>query len=278
MQFRDHSAIGLDWNRILENLTISAGYSGVETYSDNTTDRWDLSNSNDRRRTRTDRIDNGITSYIIENVASSTAASGLSSATIIVDGLTRSFSGAVSLAAFNFDTFLNAVSQQGQTNILSNPKLSVLNGQPALMTVGRNVTYIDKVETTQDEGVVTTSITTARALSGVGLALTANILDDNQIILNLVPVTSELEDIVERNVGSSSVGLPVISVREMSTTVKVQDGEMLVIGGLISSNSKDDGSFIPGTSNIPFFKYLFGFEEKTKDKRELIILLRPRII
>ena len=50
---------------------------------------------------------------------------------------------------------------------------------------------------------------------------------------------------------------------------------MLVIGGLISSVNENDGSFIPGTSNIPFFKYLFGYEEKTSKKRELIILLRP---
>ncbi len=258
VQMDDHSAIGLDWNRILENLTASAGYSAGETYSKNTTTNW--------------------TSNIINNIAGTTATSGLSSATIIADGITNSLSGAISLAAFSFDSFLNVVSEQGQTNILSNPKLSVLNGQPALMTVGRNTTYIDKVESTEGDGIATTSITTARALSGVGLALTANILDDNQIILNLVPVTSELESIEERIVGSSSVGLPIISVREMSTTVKVKNGEMLVIGGLISSNASEDGSFIPGTRNIPFFKYLFGFEEKTKSKRELIILLRPQII
>jgi len=64
----------------------------------------------------------------------------------------------------------------------------------------------------------------------------------------------------------------------MSTTVKVKDGEMLVIGGLISNVEEDDGSFIPGTSNLGIFKYLFGYEEKISRKRELIILLKPRII
>lgn len=295
VQLRDESSIGLDWNRILENLNVSGGFQGGDTYSKNTTTDRNFSNSNNstrditntttntRDRTFTDNIldgDSGTNSIsnTINNIAGATTASGLSSATIIADGLTRNFSGAISLAAFNFDEFLNAVSKQGQTNILSNPKLSVLNGQPALMTVGRNVAYIDTIETDVEEGVISTSITTARALSGVGFSLTANILANDQIILNLVPVTSELEEIVERTVGNASVGLPIISVREMSTTVKVQDGEMLVIGGLISSNSSEDGSFIPGTSNLPFFKYLFGFEEKTKDKRELIILLRPRII
>jgi len=53
---------------------------------------------------------------------------------------------------------------------------------------------------------------------------------------------------------------------------------MLVIGGLISSVDEEDGTFVPGTSNIPFFKYLFGYEEKTSNKRELIILLKPVIM
>ncbi len=109
--------------------------------------------------------------------------------------LPETSTGAISLAAFTFDSFLNVVEEQGQTNILSNPKLSVMNGQPAMMTVGRNVTYIDEItsDTNDDTGTVTYTAETARALSGVGLALTANILDDNEIVLNLVPVTSELD-------------------------------------------------------------------------------------
>ncbi len=171
--------------------------------------------------------------------------------------------------------------EQGQATILSNPKISVLNGQPALITVGRNVTYIDSIDSdvNNETGTVTYTVETERVLSGVGMALTANILDDKEIILNLVPVTSELQEPIEyRQVGAGEVGLPIINVREMSTTVKVKDGEMLVIGGLISDANEDTGTFVPGTSNIPFFKYLFGYEEKTSRKRELIILLKPRII
>jgi len=126
---------------------------------------------------------------------------------------------------------------------------------------------------------VSYTVETERVLSGVGLSLTANILDNNKIILNLVPVTSELQEPIEyRQIGLGEIGLPIINVREMSTTVKVQDEEMLVIGGLISSIDEKNGSFIPGTSKIPFFKYLFGYEEKTARKRELIILLKPKIM
>ena len=219
-------------------------------------------------------------SNVVTNTLGTAATSAISAATIVSEGLSGSLGGVVSLAAFSFDSFLNAVSAQGKATILSNPKLSVMNGQPALITVGRNVTYISKITSdVSDAGVITYSAETARALSGVGLALTANILDDNQIILNLVPVTSELVEPIEyRTIGLGSIGLPIINVREMGTTIKVKNNEMLVIGGLISSVNENDGTFIPGTENFSFFKYLFGYETKLAKKRELIILLRPRII
>ena len=227
-----------------------------------------------------DKGDKNSTSSIINDLTEAIVSSGASTATVITNGLTGSLGGSISLAAFTFDSFLNAVSKQGKATILSNPKLSVLNGQPALITVGRNVTYIEDLEVNvSDSGVITYSAETARALSGIGLALTANIIDDKQIILNLVPVTSELVEPIEyRAVGLGSVGLPIINVREMSTTVKVKNGEMLVIGGLISSAAENDGTFLPGTSNLSFFKYLFGAETKSTKKRELIVLLKPRII
>jgi type II secretory pathway component GspD/PulD (secretin) len=315
VQLDDSSSIGLDWNLLLRNLSVTTGQlSGSKTHSKNETKTANSSNTtsntntvtntsditdtttNTRNRTNNFLLPDSLTgddgtnnfigtntaSNIISNVAGATATSGVSAATVIADGLTGSMSGAISLAAFTFDSFLNAVSAQGQTTILANPKLSVLNGQPSLITVGRNVTYINKVESdvAGDSGTVTLTAETARALSGVGLALTANILDDNKIILNLVPVTSELEEPIEyRAIGNGGqIGLPIINVREMSTTVRVNNGEMLVIGGLISSTESEDGTFVPGTSKIPFFKYLFGYEKKLAQKRELIILLKPRII
>jgi general secretion pathway protein D/MSHA biogenesis protein MshL len=191
----------------------------------------------------------------------------------------------------NFDVFLNALQTEGNTKILSNPKISVLNGQPSMISVGRNVTYVKKVTSSFTAGTGGTSGTytfTAEPgsiLSGVGLGLTATILDNNEIVMDLVPVTSELEEGTEKGIvvaglGESAItlGLPVVNIREMSTTVRVKDGEMLVIGGLISDMSSTDGNFAPVVGDIPLIKYLFGHEEKVKHKRELIILLKPHII
>lgn len=189
----------------------------------------------------------------------------------------------VSINPQNFGVFLNALKEQGDTTVLSNPKISVMNGQPALITVGRNVTYIDNIESEldSDTGIITYTVNTERILSGVGMALTATVLDKNEIILNLVPVTSELEEpIAYKDVGTlgATVGLPIVNVREISTIVRVKNGEMLVIGGLISDTKDTEGKFAPVVGSIPLVKYLFGHEVKTVQKRELIILLKPSII
>ncbi len=191
----------------------------------------------------------------------------------------------ITLNPANFSLFLNALNEQGDATILSNPKISVMNGQPALITVGRNVTYIDSIESDRSgtglDATVSYTVNTERILSGVGMALTATLLGKNEIIMNLVPITSELEEPIEyRDIGldGGTVGLPVVNVREMSTTVKVTDGDMLVIGGLISDAKQSTEAFAPVLGDIPGLKYLFGYEEKIQKKRELIILLRPRII
>ncbi|RWX46036.1 MSHA biogenesis protein MshL [Candidatus Electrothrix aarhusensis] len=221
------------------------------------------------------------TSNSIADVLTSGTTAASTLATLITGGASNAAAAGISLAAFSFDKFINALKQQGQTSVLSNPKISVMNGQPALITVGRNVTYIDNISTKldKDTNVETYLIKTDRILSGVGLALSAVVKKNNDIVMNLVPVTSELaEDIEYMEIGSSRIGLPVVNIREMSTTVTVKNNSILVLGGLISETEISDGDFLYGTENMPYLKYLFGYEEKKKVKRELIILLRPRII
>lgn len=257
VQLADNSSIGINWNQVLRNFNVT----GRVTFGD--PDRggqiWPYVHSNNTS------FDDGFEHGNIYDP------------TRFVSKLALNFA--------DFGIFLNALKTQGDTQVLSNPKISVMNGQPALLTVGRNVTYIEKIETEIDNsGIVpirTFTVDTARILSGIGLALTATILNDNEIIMNLVPVTSELVEPIEyRQVGleGGEVGLPIVNVREMSTTVRVKDNEMLVIGGLISEVKDTDSNFFPMLGKIPVLRYLFGYEEKINEKRELIILLKPRII
>lgn len=193
----------------------------------------------------------------------------------------------VTLPSVNFNVLLNALDSQGRSKILSNPKLTVLNGQPAIISVGKDVAYIKAVE--RDENIsgsstrVTYTVEVDNVVEGVSMGVMATIVDDNSMIMQLTPITTEIVGgtIKEERFGENDemkVGLPVIGVRQMSTTVQVSNGEMLVIGGLIDSTQEDSEDFAPVLGKIPLVKYLFGVEEKKTRKRELVILLSPRII
>ena len=291
VQLEDSSTLGIDWNLLLRSLSFGGSVALGKSYDKDTADTTDKNNSISRNITDafgSSNISNdtGTTSEssrIYNSTLDTVAGAASTAATIMTGGASNLAGGILSLSDFNFADFLHALSEQGNTSILANPKLSVMNGQPALITVGRNVTYIDSIESDVTAGTTVTTnytVNTERILSGVGLSLTPVIRDDNEIIMNLVPVTSVLEEPIEyRQVGLGEVGLPIINVREMSSMVKVKDGEMLVIGGLISTVESTEGeNLFPGLANVPVLKYLTGFETKVLRKRELIILLRPRII
>lgn len=258
----DESSIGINWNSVLKDFNVQ----GLVTFGD------------------TSNGDGPGTGQVWPYISSNNSSWDDGTNKGNVYDPTR-FISKISLQAAPFNVFLNALKTQGDTQVLSNPKLSVMNGQPALISVGRNVTYISSIDVDRDTGGVQTLLTytveTERVLSGISLALTANILNNKEIIMNLVPITSELEEPIEyKQIGleGQEIGLPIVNVREMSTTVRVKDNEMLVIGGLISEVEDTEGNFAPIVGKIPLVRYLFGFEEKVKRKRELIILLKPRII
>ena len=184
-------------------------------------------------------------------------------------------------AAFN--VLIDAIKEQGHVEVLSNPKISVMNGQPAMISVGENVTYIKSVTSTTDKdtGTVSYTVTPDSVMSGLGMGVIATIMDDDQIILSLTPVTSSLTQPIEyRTFGvGNQVGLPDVSLRELSTMVRVKSGEMLVVGGLTDSTAAYNDTHIAGLGKIPGpAGKLFRQDGTDSRKKELIILLRPRII
>ncbi len=181
----------------------------------------------------------------------------------------------------SFSALLDAMKQQGHVEVLSNPKISVMNGQPAMISVGDNVKYVDSVSSTTDgtTGSVTYTVNTASIMSGLGMGVIATIGEDNEIILSLTPVTSKLTTPIEYKVfGANQVGLPQVSLREMNTIVRVKDGEMLIVGGLIDNSSSYADNHVSGLGKIPGIGKLFRNDGTNSTRKELIILLRPHII
>ena len=191
-----------------------------------------------------------------------------------------SFIDTINIGAKSFSLVLDALESQGTTKILSNPRISVMNGQPAVIYVGDNVTYISEVETTLNENNVTTAATTAQVVSGLRLEVYATILDDDEIVMSIIPMISQLEEPIEyRDFGQgNTVGLPFVRERTMNSIVRLNNGEMLIVGGLISSVETDEGSNVIGLGKIPGFRYIFGNKAENSRSKELVILLRPRIL
>jgi general secretion pathway protein D/MSHA biogenesis protein MshL len=206
------------------------------------------------------------------------------------DIFSNTFVSRLTLNSISFEVFINALNEQGDTHILSNPKLTVLNGQPAIISVGKDVAYVKQVtaEVDSETNTVTYSAESGNVVEGIALGVMATIRDDKTMILHLTPITTSLEnldengDIPTTTIGTGpaavQLGLPKVKVREMSTMVEVQDGEMLVIGGLIDSIDDKSEKFAPGLGSIPGLRYLFGVEKKIVQKRELVILLTPKVI
>jgi general secretion pathway protein D/MSHA biogenesis protein MshL len=305
VQLKDSSSLGINWNTLIKNLSVLGGsLLATKNYgkssevrhesSVTSSDSYSNTNTDSFKGTITDTYDSnsedgngsvfkGISGNDFKHTIGTESLTGAAKtvATLVTGGATNTAITGIGLIGFTFDSFINALKEQGETSVLSNPKISVMNGQPALISVGREVTFINSIESTTDDNNKTTfTVNTEQLLSGVGLALSAVIKRDNEIVMNLVPITSELLEPIEYvTVGENGkVGLPIVNKREMSTTVKIKDGSILVVGGLISESESTEGDFFFGMENIPYLKYLFGYEEKKKIKRELIILLRPRII
>lgn len=183
---------------------------------------------------------------------------------------------------------LNALQQQGEVRTLSNPKLNIMNGQTALLSVGRNQAYISKIETTVSSSAgaqtITYTVDTNSILSGTTIGIIPYINESGEISLTITPIVSELVKLDPQKVGAIStsssfdIQLPTVDLRELSTTVKVRNGDIIAIGGLISKRERAVDSQIPFLGNIPFVGYLFKSRDKQEHRTELVVIIQPTLL
>ena len=181
-----------------------------------------------------------------------------------------------------FNLLLRAIEMQGDARVLNNPRIVTMNGQPAMISVGKDMTYISKVESTIDDvGNVTITASTDSIFSGLGLGVVPMISDNDEIILSLTPVISQLEgDVVAyKDFGvNNTIGIPVVNMREMTSIARIKSGEMLVVGGFIKETDSETDVKFPILGDIPVVGRLFKQSTKFKPRVELIIMLQPRIL
>ncbi|WP_456383376.1 hypothetical protein [Persephonella sp.] len=188
--------------------------------------------------------------------------------------------GSVYVTGADFQSVLNALERTGELETLSSPRIRVLNGQTALISSGVVIPFWEKRVSTVTGTTATQQIYYIRTnvLDGVLLGVTPYIEDDS-ILMNIVPVSTKIEDVRQLvEDGKVVAEAPVLNVKEAGTIVKVKDGDLIIIGGLIGTDKRKVVSKVPGLGDIPGLGVLFRKEEYIKQKRELIIFLRPRII
>lgn len=185
-----------------------------------------------------------------------------------------------------FRSTLKLLEDFGDVRVISSPKLSVLNNQTAVLKVVDNLVYFTiKADTTANQTTTTTTYTTNLHSVPVGLVMnvTPQISHDDTVLLNIRPSISrkfgEVEDpnpeLKKNNIVSR---IPVIRTREMESILRVENGNIAVMGGLMEDGIENDDQAVPGLAGLPFFGNLFQNRNDTRRKTELVVFLRPVII
>lgn len=185
----------------------------------------------------------------------------------------------------DFAALLSFLEGQGEVQVLSSPRIATTNNQKAVLKVGTDDYYVTNVSTTVTStttgNVVTPNISLLPFFSGISLDVTPQIDDEGNIILHIHPSISEVSEKTKSLIiGSESYQLPLASsmINESDTVVRVPDGSVVAIGGLMRQKQDNTRYGLPGVSGSSGLSMLLGQKSVTSSKRELVILLRSTVI
>ena len=180
----------------------------------------------------------------------------------------------------DFNSFIELLDAQGETHVLSSPRVSTLNNQKAVIKVGSDeyfVTDISSDTVTGTASATSRDITLTPFFSGIALDVTPQISADGEIILHIHPTVSEVTDqqkVVTVSGESDTLPLAFSEIRESDSIVKAKSGQIIVIGGLMKKSMRSEVFGTPGFRHIPGIGKLFQSKREIETKTELVILLR----
>lgn len=207
---------------------------------------------------------------------------------IATGGVYTLASNAGSFMVGDFTAVVTLLESQGKTNVLSSPRISTLNNQQAIIKVGQDETFVTGIS----PGIVTGGINSGNVqpapilsafFSGIALDVTPQINDGGDITLHIHPSITKVESQDREykidGFGSTSVVPTALStIRESDSIVKAQNGQIIVLGGLMQDNNDENKEGITGFSRIPYLGNLFRTNIGASQKSELVILLRATLI
>lgn len=184
---------------------------------------------------------------------------------------------------------MRMLSQFGELRVLSSPKIMAINNQAAMLRVVDNEVYFNvEVEpaVVSSQGPATSATFTTNINTvpvGFVMTVTPQVSDDNQVTLNVRPTISRIVDYTrDPNPILAEEGIineiPVIQVREFESILKVNDGQIAILGGLMEDSVRNNTSGLPVLSRVPGLRNLFSYRNDIASKTELIIFIRPVVV
>lgn len=182
----------------------------------------------------------------------------------------------------SFSTTIQLLGTQGNVQVLSSPRIATVNNQKAVIKVGSDEYYVTDIDFENDTAndSSSTDLDLTPFFSGIALDVTPQISEDGKIILHVHPTISEVEDQNKViNVGGQQIDLPLAfsTIRESDSVVTAENGQIVVIGGLIQNKSEDNNGSVPFFGDLPLIGELFKQKSNRSTKTELVILLKPTI-
>lgn len=199
---------------------------------------------------------------------------------------TSAFGGTFALAlnAGNFSSFIELLSTQGKVNVLSSPRIATVNNQQAIIKVGNDEYFVTGINSNV---ITSTAIATANNVqltpffSGISLDVTPEISHHGAVILYIHPTVSKVTTQISTFTVSgqtSTIPLAFSQIRESDTVVRALSGQVVVIGGLMKTETSTEVYRTPLLGRIPLLGQLFTQRQRIRQKTELVILLRPIVI
>jgi MSHA biogenesis protein MshL len=155
--------------------------------------------------------------------------------------------------------------------------VSTLNNQRAVIKVATDDAVFESTTTPSAVGQPTVSTTIKYITIGLVLDVVPHVDDKGNITMNIHPMLTERtgEEAVDRQTGNR---VPILAVREVDTTVRVREGEMVVIGGLIREFKRNQYAATPGLSGVPLLGWAFRSKVDEVQRSELVIFLTPKVV
>lgn len=177
------------------------------------------------------------------------------------------------------NSYVEALQSEYETQVLSNPKISTLNNQRAVIKATTQEVYFDEALAYTSGSATPVATYTPKFMNvGIVLDVTPQIDENGNIILSVHPVYSTISSYVNSPNPDSQGRVPVITTREADTIVRIKDGETVVIAGLIQERKFKDRTGIKGLSSVPILGQLFRMDTEEKRNTELVVFLTPKII